>query len=203
VGTRVTNDPLIPRVRIYDELKATIRQLQDLYQVKTYSFISSPVQTTYEIPADIRKILKVQYEVIGPSQEWLSVNAYHMDPNANTATGNAIVVHSCIQPGRTIQVTYAADLPVPASTNDDLETIGIPPELHDVLRYGACWRAIQMLAPARMNLRSIEAQTDAAGVTPDSITNVAKQFYSMFALRREEERKRLLDKYPLRKHYVS
>lgn len=202
INTRVTNDPLIPRVRIFEELKAVIRQLNDLYQVKTAEVTSSPVQTTYSVPADIDRILKVQYEVIGPSKEWLSINGYHLDPNADTVTGKALVIHQCIQSGRRIQITYAKALPVPAATTDDLETIGLAPELHDVLRYGTCWRTIQMMAPARMNLRSIEAQTDAQGVTPDSITNVAKQFFSMFALRRDEERKRLLDKYPMRKHYV-
>lgn len=202
INARVTNDPLIPRVRIFEELKATIRQLNDLYQVKTTEVTSSPVQTTYSVPADIDRILKVQYEVIGPSKEWLSINGYHLDPNADTVTGKALVIHQCIQSGRRIQITYAKALPVPAATTDDLEAIGLAAELHDVLRYGACWRTIQMMAPARMNLRSIEAQTDAQGVTPDSITNVAKQFFQMFALRRDEERKRLLDKYPMRKHYV-
>lgn len=202
INTRVTNDPLIPRVRIFEELKATIRQLNDLYQVKTTEVVSSPIETTYEVPADVDRILKVQYELIGPSKEWLSVNAYHLDQNADTASGKALVIHSCIQSGVRIQVTYAGKLPVPAATTDDMESLGLAPEIHDVLRYGACWRTIQMMAPARMNLRTIEAQTDAQGVTPDSITNVAKQFFQMFALRREEERKALLDKYPMRKHYV-
>lgn len=160
------------------------------------------MQTTFEVPAEVDRILKVQYEALGGSQEWISVNAYQLDQNADTATGKALVIHSCIASGRRVQVTYACALPVPTSVTQDLETLGIPAELHDVLRYGACWRTIQMMAPARMNLRTIEAQTDAQGVTPDSITNVAKQFFQMFAMRREEERKRLLDKYPMRKHYV-
>jgi len=203
INTRVTNDPLIPRQRIFEELQATVRQLHDLYQVKTTEITSSPVQTTYEVPAGVDKILKVQYEVIGASKEWLSVNGYHLDQNADTATGKALVIHQCIQSGRRVQITYAATLPVPAATTDDLETLGVPGELHDILRYGACWRTIQMMAPARMNLRTVEAQVDAQGVTPDSITNVAKQFFQMFALRRDEERKNLLDKYPMRKHYVK
>lgn len=202
LNARVTNDPLIPRQRLFEELQSTIRQLHDLYQIKTTELISSPVQTTFEVPATVERILKVQYEALGGSEEWISVNAYQLDQNADTASGKAVVIHSCIASGRRVQVTYACALPVPTSVSQDLETLGIPAELHDVLRYGACWRTIQMMAPARMNLRTIEAQTDAQGVTPDSITNVAKQFFQMFAMRREEERKRLLDKYPMRKHYV-
>lgn len=202
VNTRVTNDPLIPRVRLFDELKSTVRQLRELFVEKTFEFVYSTVQTTYSAPADIQRVLRIEYQEIGPSMEWIPVYKYKLDPNADTVTGKAISVWSNIYPGRRVQVVYAAALPVPATTTDDLETLGLPFELHDVIRFGIAWRAVQMLAPGRMNLRSIEAQTDAAGVDPNSITNVAKQFLGMFQLRRDEERKRLLDRYPVRKHLV-
>lgn len=202
VNTRVTNDPLIPRVRLFDELKSTVRQLKELFVEKTYEFISSPVQTTYSVPADVQRVLRIEYQEIGPSQEWIPVYKYKLDPNADTLTGKAISIWSGMYSGRRVQVVYAAALTVPTATTQDLETIGIPFELHDVIRFGVAWRAVQMLAPGRMNLRSIEAQTDAAGVDPNSITNVAKQFLGMFQLRRDEERQRLLDRYPVRKHLV-
>lgn len=202
VNTRVTNDPLIPRVRLFDEVKATVRQLKELFAEKTFEFLYMPTQTTYEVPADCRRILRVEYQEIGPSQEWIAVYKYKLDPTADTVTGKSLSVWSDVYPGRRVQVVYAADLPVPATTTVDLETSGIPFEMHDLIRFGVCWRAVQMLAPGRMNLRSIEAQTDAAGVDPNSITNVAKQFLGMFQLRRDEERQRLLDRYPVRKHLV-
>jgi hypothetical protein len=74
--------------------------------------------------------------------------------------------------------------------------------MHDLIRYGACGRAIQVLAPGRLNIRSIEAQTLAQGVTVDSVTKVAQQFFALFQMRRDEEAKRLKLLYPPRKHSV-
>jgi len=203
VNARVINDPLIPRFRLFEEITATIRQLDDLYQVKTAEITSSAVVNTYEIPTDVVRILKVQYQTIGPSLEWMSVNAYTEDYNADFPTGKALTLHAngCIFPGRRIQITYQASLGVPATTSDSLETLGIPPELHDVIRYGACWRAIKTLAPSRMNQRAVESP-ETNGVSPNSISEVAKELFQLFAFRRDEERKRLLTKYPKRKHYV-
>jgi hypothetical protein len=101
-----------------------------------------------------------------------------------------------------VQIVYAADLSVPTTTTADLEVSGIPAEWHDIIRYGVCWRAVQTLPVGRLNLRSIEAQTNADNVTPAVISEISKQFAQMFALRRDEERKRQLTKYPPRKHYV-
>jgi hypothetical protein len=203
VTTRVTNDPLIPRARLFQEIQATIRQMQpDLYAEKAYSFTVSPVQTTYPIPADVIKLLQVQHDVVGPTQEWLTMTSFWIDQNATTNTGKALTLRGCIDPGRTVQLVYASDLPVPANSSVDLEASGIPAEMHDVIRYGACWRVIQTLPVGRLNLRSIEAQTNADQVTPAVISEISKQFAQMFQLRRQEERQRQLDKYPPRKHYV-
>lgn len=203
VTTQVRNDPLVPRARLFQEVQAVIRQMQpDLFAVKTYEFTVSPVQTTYEIPADCKKLLSVQHDVVGPTQEWLTMTAYWIDQDAATATGKALTLRGCIDPGRTVQIVYAADLPVPADTSVDLEVAGIPAEMHDIIRYGACWRVVQTLPVGRLNLKSISAQTNADNVTPAVISEVAKQFAQMFQLRRQEERLRQLDKYPPRKHYV-
>lgn len=206
VNARVINDPLIPRHRLFEEICSTIRQLDDLYQVKTTELTSSATVNTFELPADTVRILKVQYETIGPSLEWITVNSYVMDNNADLtqfATGKALTLHQngCIYPGRRIQVTYQAALGVPTATSDSLETLGIPAEMHDVLRYGACWRAVKTLAPSRMNQRAVETP-ETNGVSPNSISEVAKELFQLFAFRRDEERKRLLTKYPKRKHYV-
>lgn len=206
INSMVTNDPLIPRARIFEEIQATIRQLSDLFQVKTATVTSSAVVNTYPLPADCRQVLQVQYQSVGPSNEWPSVYRWTHDFNADATTfptGKSITIDDCLGvPGQPLQITYAADLGVPAATTDSLETLGIPPEMHDILRYGACGRAVQVLAPGRLNIRSVEAQTLAQGVTVDSVTKVAQQFFALFQERREEERKRLKLMYPPRKHQV-
>jgi hypothetical protein len=205
LGTKVTTDPLVPRQRMFEEIISTIRQCSDLYQVKTTSLESSPVVNTYGLPADCRRILKVQWSTIGPSLEWPANRTWSFDPNADVATfptGKTITIDGYIGvPGQGIQVTYAADLGVPATTADVLEDLGIPAEMHEVLVLGACWRAVQKMAPAKLNARAVEDPTT-NGVSPSSIKDVAQQFFSIFILRRQEEKKRLDLQYPPRPHRV-
>jgi hypothetical protein len=205
IGTKITTDPLVPRQRMFEEIVSTIRQCSDLYQVKTTALESSPVVSTYSLPADCRRVLKVQYATIGPSQEWPANRTWTVDTSADLTTfptGKSITIDGYIGvPGQGIQVTYAADLGVPATTADNLESLGIPPEMHEVLVLGACWRAVQKMAPAKLNARAVEDPTT-NGVSPTSIKEVAQQFFSLFTLRRQEEKKRLDLQNPPRPHRV-
>lgn len=202
-NARVTNDPIFPRQRIFDALKRCINNVQlDLYRVTTTTFTYSVVQTSYSLPADCVRVLGVQYQVVGPSQEWVNVRHWDTDMNADTVTGKAIIFRECIQPGRTVQVTYAAELPMPSAFTDDLETLGIPAWMHPVLLYGAAWELVQFMEPARLQLKSVEARTQAAAVDVGAASNVAKQLYAMYQLRLDNARKRLLTTHPSPKHYV-
>lgn len=205
INAKVTNDPLVPRKRLFEEMVATVRQCADLFQVETAALTSEVMTNTYELPAACKRVLRVQYETIGPSQEWPSTRLWAVDHNADVTTfptGKSITINNYIGvPGQPIQITYAADLPVPTATSDDLETLGIPAEMHDLLRFGTCWRAVQMMAPSRLNVRAVEAP-ETNGVSPNSIKEVAQQFFALFSMRRDEERKRLQLLYPPRPHRV-
>jgi hypothetical protein len=203
VNARVINDPIFPRARIYEALKRCINNVQlDLYTVKTYQFTFSVVQTQYEIPADTIRVLAVQYQVVGPSKEWVNVTHWDVDQNADTATGKALIIHELVQPGRLVQVTYAGELPQPAAYTDDLETIGIPAWMHPVLLYGTAWELVQFMEPARLQLKSVEARTQAAAIDVGAASNVAKQLYAMYQLRLDAARKRQLTTHPSPKHYT-
>lgn len=202
-GTRVINDPIFPRARILDALKRCIHNVQlDLFTVKETTFNYSTVQTSYEVPEDVIRILGVQYKVVGPTREWVNVRRWDLDPNADTDTGKALIIHEWIQAGRPVQVVYAATLPVPEAPSTNLEAIGIPDWLQSVLIYGTAWELVQFLEPARLQLRSVEARTQAAGVQSGDASNVAKQLYAMYQLRLDGARKRLLQTTPSPKHYT-
>jgi len=205
LGAKVTTDPLVPRQRVFQELLNTIRQCSDLYQVKTAPLTSSPVVNTYPLPADCRRVLKVQWDTIGPSLEWPANRTWTVDTSADLTTfptGKSITIDGDIGvPGQGIQVTYAADLGVPTSTSDTLETLGIPAQMHEVFVLGSCWRAVQKMAPAKLNARAVE-DPSTNGVSPSTIKDVAQQFFSIFTLRRQEEKKRLDLQNPPRPHRV-
>lgn len=203
-NVRVTNDPLFPRQRIFDALNRCINNVQlDLYTVKTApSFNYVTVQTSYDLPADLIRVLGVQWQVTGPSREWVNVTHWDVDQNSDAVTGKSLIIHEGIQAGRPIQVTYAALLPTLTASTDDLETLGIPTWMHAVLLYGVAWEMVQFMEPARMQLRAVEARTQAAGVDVGAASNVAKQLYAMYQLRLDNARKRLLTTHPSPKHYT-
>lgn len=202
-NSRVINDPIYPRTRILEALKRCIHNVQlDLFRVSTATITNSPVVTQYELPADLVRVLGVQYQLVGPSQEWANIMHWSVDHNADTDTGKALVMHEMIQPGRSMQVTYAAELPIPETPSTDLEASGIPDWMQAVLLYGTCWEVVQFLDPARLQLKSVEARTQAAGVDVGAASNVAKQLYAMYQLRLDSARKRLLTTYPSPKHYT-
>lgn len=207
INSKIINDPLVPRARLFEEMKAVIREVGggELFQIKTTSLTSAAVANTYALPADCRRVLKVQWDTIGPSLEWPANRTWAIDHNADVATfptGKSITIDGCLGvPGQGIQITYAVDLPVPATTADDLETLGIPAEMHDVLEFGVCWRAVQKMAPSKLNARAVEDPTT-NGVSPSSIKDVAQQLYALFTVRRDEEKRRLALLYPPRPHRV-
>jgi hypothetical protein len=203
INTRVVNDPQFPRVRVFDALKQVVRQVQpELFSIKTTTFTAGTVQVTFPLPADVQRVLRVQYEVTGPTKYWQPVTHWRLDEKSTVSTGKSITIGQPTEAGRTVQVVYAAALPVPANISDDLEDLGIPAEMHDMLLYGACWRLVQFLEPARLQLRSVEQQMRSQGVNPGDATKSAQQFYAMFTQRRTEERRRLLDLFPPTKHYT-
>lgn len=203
INSRVTNDPIFPRQRIFDAMTRCLHNIQlDLFITKAYTFTYSTVRTSYEIPDDVIRILGVQYEVVGPTREWVNVTCWDVDHNADTTTGKALVIHELIQAGRTVQIIYAAELPIPVTPSTDLESIGIPDWMQSVVIYGTAWEMVQFLEPARMQLKSVEARTQSAGVDVGAASNVAKQLYAMYQLRLDGARKRLLTTHPSPKHYT-
>lgn len=203
LNSRVTNDPIFPRQRIIEAFNRCLQNVQlELYAVKTDTFTYSVVRTSYPLPADAIRVLGVQYQVVGPSQEWVNVTHWDVDHNTDTGTGQAIILHEQIQAGRTVQITYAAELAVPSTPTTDLEGIGIPAWMQSVLMYGTAWEIVQFMEPARLQLRTVEARTEAAGTPPGSASALAKQLYAMYQLRLDQARKRLLTTHPSPKHYT-
>ena len=131
-----------------------------------------------------------------------NIRQWDLDQNAATATGKALVIHDCIQSGRSVQVIYAAELPVPSTVSQDLTAIGIPEWMQSVLLYGTCWEMVQFTEPQRLNLRSVEQRTQLQYDPAGSASNLSKQIYAMYQLRLENARKRLLTTHPTPKHYV-
>lgn len=203
LNARVTVDPMFPRIRIFEAVKDTLRQVQpDLYAVKTTTLAFSPVVNTYELPADVDRVLRVHSELIGPTGEWMPVRNWRLDEKSTATSGKSLVITELIDPGTSIQVVYAAPLSVPTTTSVDLDATGVSPEIQEVVLYGACWRLSQFLEFQRLDLSSVEQQARSNGIDVGAATKVAQSLYAMFKERQAEERKRLLTLYPPMIHHA-
>ena len=217
-GTKVTIAPTFPRFVIKRAINDTISAIGSSIFAANKTTITSNLSTSaFRLPAtgnslNIRSILAVAYEAIGPSKEWIPVRNYRFDGNANSTaftSEQTISIYDMITSGRTIQVVYSTDpstfpeLATPTLTNAQVfETVsGLPASCKDLVILGATYRLLSNLDPARASMVSPQADETDSKRPYGSSQSLTKQVYALFNQRLNEEIKNQQDKYPIRVHY--
>ena len=210
-GTKVTIAPTFPRFVIKRAINDTIRAIgSSIFAANTTTITSNLATSAYRLPAtgnslNIRSILAVAYQAIGPSKEWIPIRNYRFDGNANSTaftSEQTISIYDMITSGRTIQVVYSTD-PVPFTTNADVFTTqtGLPESCKDLIVLGATYRLLSNLDPARASMVSPQADETDSKRPYGSSQSLTRQVYALFTQRLSEEIKSQQDKYPIRVHY--
>ena len=217
-GTKVTIAPTFPRFVIKRAINDTINAVgSSIFAANKTTITSNLATSAYRLPAtgnslNIRSILAVAYEAIGPSKEWIPVRNYRFDGNANSTaftSEQTISIYDMITSGRTIQVVYSTDpsvfpeLATTALTNAQVfETIsGLPASCKDLIILGATYRLLSNLDPARASMVSPQADETDSKRPYGSSQSLTRQVYALFTQRLSEEIKNQQDKYPIRVHY--
>jgi hypothetical protein len=207
-GTRVVISPTFPRYVIKRAINDTIRAIgSSIFSVKQTTFTYNAAITTYELEnLNIKNILTMHWESIGPSKEWIRVKRYDLDalPEINTwgATSQTVTIGDIITPGRTVKVVYATD-PTALSTNADIFTTvtGLPESVRDVVILGAAYRLLTYLDPARAAMVSPQADETDSKRPYGSSGNATRQLFALYTQRLAEETKAQQQQYPARVHY--
>ena len=210
-GTKVTIAPTFPRFVIKRAINDTISAIgSSIFAANKTTITSNLATSAYRLPAtgttlNIRSILAVAYEAIGPSKEWIPIRNYRFDGNANSTaftSEQTISIYDMITSGRTIQVVYSTD-PTPFTTNADVFTTqtGLPESCKDLIVLGATYRLLSNLDPARASMVSPQADETDSKRPYGSSQSLTKQVYALFNQRLNEEIKNQQDKYPIRVHY--
>lgn len=207
--TLVTISPTFPRSAIKRAISDTIASLgANIFAVKTTSFTYNPAVQTYAlVNLNVKDILRVSYETIGPSKNWEDINSYSFDPLADadafgeetTDQVQTITINQGVQPGRTVKIMYATD-PVAFTTNaqDYATQTGLPASTKDVVVLGAVYRLLSFLDPARAAQVSPQAdETDSKRPYGASQT-ATKQIYALYQQRLQEEVKAQKKNFPPR-----
>lgn len=212
-GTKVTIAPTFPRFTIKRAINDTIRALgAAIYSVKVTNFTFNPAVSTYAFSdLNIKNVINVSWQSIGPTKEWVPLRRWDFDSLANpeafgyeTGTNQVqtITLGEAPTPGRLVKVVYATD-PEPFTTNsqDYATRTGLPESTRDVVILGAAYRLLSFLDPARASQTSPQAdETDAKRPYGASQT-ATKQLYALYQQRLQEETRSQQTNFPTKVHY--
>lgn len=204
IGSMVMIDPIFPRRNIAGAILQTQQEIfPELYAIRSTSFTYNPAVSTYALPSDCNRVLSVTSDQPGPTKEWYRLNRWRLtlDPNLGAfPAGKSITLGEPGYPGRSIQVVYTGPFGSMADPGATLASCGHMESHRDLLTLGACWRLVQFVEPARLQLSAAEAQARGTLIPPGAASNVAKQVYALFQQRLAAERAALNESHPLTTH---
>ena len=204
--SQVVLTPTFPRNRIKQAINDTINSVYPkLWSIYSTTFTFNASQTTYALPDDCQNVLFMSWQTTGASREWLPINRWRQDLMANVAAFNTqktVNIYSNIQPGRTVQVWYAAAPNTLDNNSDDFTDVtGLPETCRDVITLGAAYRLLSYIDPGRINLTSAEADLADSKVPGAAGANSSKYIFALYQQRLSDESLKLSDKFPIRLHY--
>ena len=209
---KVTISPTFPRFNVKRAINDTIRSLgANIFAVKTTTFTFNAAVSTYAFSnLNVKNILSVTWQEIGPSKEWRPIRRWDFDAVANpeafgyTSTDQVQTITLGEAPisGRTVKVIYATD-PEPFTSNSQVYTTvtGLPESTRDVVILGAAYRLLSFLDPARAAQVSPQADETDSKRPYGASQSATKQLYALYTQRLNEETKSQQSNYPIRVHY--
>jgi hypothetical protein len=210
---KVTISPTFPRFNVKRAINDTIRSLgANIFAVKTATFTFNAAVSTYAFSnLDIKNILTISWQSIGPSKEWVPIRHWDFDSSANPeafgyTTGTHIVQTVTLGEapisGRTVKVVYATD-PSPFTSNSEVyKTVtGLPESTRDVVILGTAYRLLSFLDPARAAQVSPQADETDSKRPYGASQSATKQLYALYTQRLNEETKAQQQNYPPKVHY--
>ena len=209
--TRVAISPTFPRFNVKRAINDTIRALgSSIFAVKSTTFTFNAAVSTYAFAdLNIKNILTVTWQSIGPSKEWIPLRKWDFDSIANAAAFGytteqvqTITLGEAPISGRTVKITYATD-PVAFTTNaqDYVTQTGLPESTRDVVILGAAYRLLSFLDPARATQVSPQADETDSKRSYGASQTATKQLYALYSQRLAEETKSQQQNYPPKVHY--
>ncbi len=209
---KVTISPTFPRHSVKRAINDTIRSLgANIFAVKTTTFTFTAAVSTYAFAnLNVKNILSLTWQDIGPTKEWIPIRRWDFDAVANpqafgyTSTDQVQTVTLGEAPisGRTVKVIYATD-PSAFTANTDVYTAvtGLPQSTRDVVILGAAYRLLSFLDPARAAQVSPQADETDSKRPYGASQSATKQLYALYTQRLNDETQSQQANYPIPVHY--
>lgn len=210
LDAKVTISPTFPRFAIKNAINDTIRSVgSQMFSEQHTSFtFNIPVNTYGFNNLNIKNIISIQWQSVGPTKEWIPVRKYtwdtYADPTVWGPGAQTITINDFISPGRTVKVVYGTD-PQPLDgdeTMDFTEITGLQATMKDVIILGAMWRLLTSLDPARASMNSPQADETDSKRPYGASSSAVKQIYALYQQRLQEEVLEQQRHFPVRVHYA-
>lgn len=201
-NSRVSINPIWTRYGVARKLIEGIHAItEDLFAVDEVNFTLLPQAANYELPADCQSVLNVTIEELGPSQSHRPIHAWSVDTK-NTDGKVYLRILPLGLSGWTMRVTYrkAPVIPEPSNLAATWASTGLPDSAADLP--GLFAKAQLILSPeaARTAQASVEQGERSRALQGWSPTSSSRRYHELFASRLEVERRKLLDRHPVRPH---
>lgn len=201
-GAQVTTAPLYPRVRVRDVISGVMQEIfPKLFSVAEIALTVSPARLRYSLPTDAYHVLSVSHNPPGPSLSWMPVSRWRQNKTPSLVE---VEIISGVFPGSgRVRVFYIKTPPAQLVMSDDLETLGYPVSIRDVIVLGATARLAAFTETSRVQAGNrTEIVSRIESVPAGSAMALSKYLYQLFQQRLEDEAKNLQMRYPIVSHYT-
>lgn len=198
-GVKVTNSPIYPRQRVKDVVAGVIHEIfPDVFAVATSYVTPIPATTHYELDADTHAVISVENQALGPSGEWFPVRRWRQNRTASAV--ELEILHSVYPGDQRVRVTTMRTAPLFLEFSTDLEEYGYTAAIRDLVILGATSRLMAYTEPSRVQVTAVESHGRSASVPAGSAISISRYLYGIFKQRVEDERRQLLQRYPIAAH---
>lgn len=201
-NSRAIINPTWPRYQVARKLVEGINAIsEDLFAVAEVDLTTTPMQANYELPAGVEGVLNVTLEDLGPTEMHRPVGSWTLD-TTNSDGFKYLRLMPLGVSGVTMRVTYrtAITVPDPSNLSATWASTGLPASAADLP--GLFAKAQLILSPeaARTQQSSVEQGERSRSLQGWSATSSSRRFQEVFAQRLRDERRKLLDRWPVRPH---
>lgn len=204
-GSPIWVAPTWPRATVAREVNNTIKAVYpSLFAVGTSELVSSTTTWQYELPADVERVLGVEWRYNFPDT-WQTVKGWEVTHSSNTTdfpSGKALLIGDPLPAAAKVHVTYAKlPSPLPLSTSVFTDS-GLPASARDVIVLGAATRLVPWMDTGRLPVETVPSDALDNAKPIGVATQIAQSLRSQYQARLDQERRAQLDRYPTRSHRI-
>lgn len=198
--------PTWPRAVVAREVNNVIRAVYpDLYAVNTFDVTASPTQWQYSLPADVDRVLSVEWRWQTSVDGWMPIHGWEMVYSANVTdfgTGKMLAINEPLPTGTRIHITYAAPPSLLTDPGDLFTSTGLDPSCRDVIVYGAAYRLLPWQDTGRIPVETVSSDVQDSLKPVGNAISLSKELRNMYQLALLNAVRTLQDHYPSRAHRI-